>query len=70
MGTINLETTWLQPYEVPLPVDSKFGIIDSVGVTENGIRVEFYKGKDLGVHLHINALYVHESNLENDDERK
>lgn len=64
MKSIKLELTWVEPYEPPLPVEDRFGLIDSVGVTENGIRVEFYKGKDLGVHLHKNALFVHESYLE------
>lgn len=64
MKEIKLELTWLESYDLPLPVDNTFGLIDCVGVTENGIRVEFYKGKDLGVHLHRNALYVHESNLD------
>ncbi|QDP64839.1 MAG: hypothetical protein GOVbin2917_154 [Prokaryotic dsDNA virus sp.] len=66
MKKVNITLSWMSPYDAPLPVDDKFGDIRGVGVTENGIRVEFYTGEDSGVYLHKNALYVHESNLEDD----
>lgn len=56
---IKLQVGNLEFYQYPIVKDSVFGEIRAKAFTENGIRVEFYSGTDVGIHLHKNALFVH-----------